>query len=240
MTTPIDLLGTRFDRLLVVERYGRTPAGQLRWRCECDCGAIVTAAGADLRNHRTKSCGCLRAEHAKQRATTHGEAARGRKSPEYQAWANMIARCEDTGREDHCDYGGRGISICYEWRYGDDHGRSAFACFLADMGRKPPKTSLDRRDNMGNYEPSNCHWATDTFQANNKRTNRAVLYRGEITTFAEAWRKAGKVISYGQAHLRLKRGWTIEAALEMPAIPVLRGKRSRGDLLWPKRHPSDL
>lgn len=91
----------------------------------------------------------------------HGHKSGGRSSPEYQAWASMRCRCVNQ-RDPHWPrYGGRGVSVCDSW--------ASFEAFLADMGPRPSSThSLDRVDNNGNYEPSNCRWATKAEQSRNR------------------------------------------------------------------------
>lgn len=84
------------------------------------------------------------------------------KTPTYQSWNSMIRRCTDVKRTNYRHYGGRGIKVCQRWL-------DSFENFLADMGVRPPDTSLDRRENDGNYEPGNCKWSTRKEQSNNRR-----------------------------------------------------------------------
>ena len=155
-----DLTGLKFHRLTVIEYAGATrPPKRALWKCKCDCGSICEVIATHLRNGNTKSCGCLRNEVAGGRTRTHGLS----KTREYETWCHMIQRCEDPRQPGYKHWGGRGITICDRWR-------NDFEAFLADMGHRPSaKHSLDRINNDGNYEPSNCRWATRHEQARNQR-----------------------------------------------------------------------
>lgn len=96
----------------------------------------------------------------------------------YRIWRNMTARCRRPNHPDYPDYGGRGIVVCERWK--------AFANFLADMGECPPAMQIDRRDNNGNYEPSNCRWATGIQNCRNTRRNHLVTHNGKTQCIA-AW-----------------------------------------------------
>lgn len=122
--------------------------------------------GGNLKSGNSSSCGCLRSEVTTTDSTTHGHAANSRRSPEYQSWAAMRARVSATSGTRFKNYGLRGITCCGRW--------ASFENFLADMGPRPPDTSLDRIDNDGNYEPSNCRWATASQQVSNRRRTRHV------------------------------------------------------------------
>lgn len=150
-----DLTGQVFSRLTVLEFAGLRHR-QSRWLCACSCGKEKTVFGGNLKSGATRSCGCLIAETVGNRSRKHGLS----KTPEYKVWRAMFQRCEDRSSKSYRRYGGRGISICGRWR--------TFENFLADMGKRPSKThSIDRVNNDGNYEPSNCRWATRKQQYEN-------------------------------------------------------------------------
>jgi len=152
------LTGQRFGRLVVLREDG-SQNNHSMWQCVCDCGSVKRIAGIHLRSGRIKACGCLQKERASIANTTHGYS----KTACYDVWQGMISRCYDTSKSNFKDYGGRGISVCSEWRV-------SFEQFWSDMGPSYQKgLMLDRRDNNGNYCPDNCRWATRKVQNRNRR-----------------------------------------------------------------------
>ena len=146
----IDLAGERFGHLLVIERSFAKK--RVSWLCRCDCGKTSVIGACPLRDGRTKSCGCCQGNFI------HGRSY----SPEFRSWWAMRQRCENSNLPRYYDWGGRGITVCDRWQ--------KFENFFADMGEKPtPRHSIDRINNHGNYEPSNCRWATPKQQQRNSR-----------------------------------------------------------------------
>lgn len=193
-----DLTGQRFARLVVTGRAANDSDGAV-WRCACDCGRELLVRGGNLRSGNTRSCGCL---YEQTRGT--GNRSHGRTNTSaYWRWRAMIQRCTNPRNRGWADYGGRGIRVCERWR--------TFAEFYADMGDPPPGASIDRIDVDGNYEPSNCRWATANEQARNKRNTPALTFGGETLSLIEWSERLG--IDFHTLHSRLKRGWSTERAL---------------------------
>ena len=186
----LDLAGRRFGRLLVLSYVGRGDRRIHYWECKCDCGDLTIANSKCLLGGNTISCGCYRIEQQLKKTQIHGHATRSR-TPEYMAWQNMIGRCEYQNYIGYSQYGGRGITVCPRWRHGED-GRSGFGCFLLDMGSRPSdRHSLDRMDVNGNYEPTNCRWATQAEQDSNRRNNVWIVVSGERMLLSHAMVRFG-------------------------------------------------
>ncbi len=127
--------------------------------CLCHCGNLKIVRGDHLRSGRIKSCGCFR-----NFGEAHGHSGNGRgrlPSPTYYSWRRMIDRCTSQRNENWKYYGAQGVQIHENWM--------KFSNFLADMGERPPSTTLGRIGDSGNYEPGNCRWMTQKDQVLNRK-----------------------------------------------------------------------
>ena len=197
----VDLTGQRFGRLTAVGVAGKRGTHTI-WRCECDCGESTKVQVDKLRSGHTRSCGCIHREQLVQRNTVHD----GAGTRLYWAWAHIKDRCNNEACKDYSLYGGRGIQVCDEWT----NDFMAFRDWALANGYSED-LSIDRINVNGNYEPSNCRWATAVQQANNKRSNHRVQFNGETHTLTEWERITG--IQQSTIRQRLKAGWSVERAL---------------------------
>ncbi len=187
-----DITGQRFENLIAVKKVGKKKNGNSVWLFVCDCGGSVETESYSVKTGKVRSCKTCGAIRSRTASITHGMT----NSSEYRIWTGMKTRCFNQNSRAFKDYGGRGVTMCESWA-------CSFDAFLADMGPRPSDMhSIDRVDVNGNYDPSNCRWATKEDQANNKRTNRIVESSAGKKTVAEAAREAG--LTYGCLHHRLK------------------------------------
>lgn len=176
-------VGDRFGRLTVIELAGVATncSGESTrlWRCRCDCGGEKVIREPNFKYGHTRSCGCLYKETraTAERFSTHGKS----HDKLYAIWGGMISRCENkTDREKFANYGGRGISVCTEWR----NCYEAFEKWALENGYKKG-LSIDRIDVNGDYSPSNCRWANSKMQANNRRNNIRITIDNQTKTLTE-------------------------------------------------------
>ncbi len=224
-TSPIQI-GHQQGRLTVIAQVPREKGKPLVWKCLCQCGVEKEILDCSLRRTgNTNSCGCLHREFHSKRVRTHGHAgcstgpSKRLPTKVYRTWRGMITRCTNDKYPCWKNYGGKGITVCERWL--------TFENFLADMGEPPTAAhSLDRINNDGNYEPSNCRWATPKQQARNTSRNRFITFNGQSKTMAEWAEECG--IGYMALRARIDYyQWPLERALTQPqAAPRRRRKRA--------------
>ena len=200
----IDLTGRRYGRLEVIKKY-KSLNSSTRWLCKCDCGNYTVVHANSLKSGNTKSCGCIKIETQKMKAT-HGMT----HTPLYGVWNSMKQRCNNPNSTSFKSYGARGISVCEEW---ENDFYNFYEWAISNGYAKG--LSIDRIDVNGNYEPGNCRWADNITQANNKRNNVCYELNGETKTINQWCREYN--ISYSVVHQRIKKfGYTLKEALETP------------------------
>ena len=200
------MIGRRFERLTVIKRADDyvSPSGGVhrKYVCVCDCGKRSEILKEYLTSGRQKSCGCLKKENGRP---THREI----HTRLYRIWGNMCNRCSNPNHPAWDRYGGRGITVCEEWKSFERFRDWAKASGYADS------LTLDRKNNHDGYNPLNCRWVDECVQANNKRNNHLVEYNGETKTLAE-WAKIINIPYKALHHRIVDLGWTVERAFTQP------------------------
>jgi hypothetical protein len=199
------IIGNRYDMLALVSRFGTNKNGDSLWMCKCDCGQERVCAGNKLRSGRVKNCGCVwKAQLEKWKPLTHLIDTRI-----YRIWNGIISRCTNQDDPNWHRYGGRGITVCDEWR--------VFENFYNDMkDGYSDDLSIDRKENNKGYYKENCKWATRVEQARNRRSSRFFEHDGMRLTIAEWCERLG--ISSGLVRNRLRKGWDEKTALLTPKM----------------------
>lgn len=200
MPFKLDLTGKHFGDWLVLSISHKNKRGVVFWLCEDVVTGVKRPVQANgLTSGRSKSSG-----HRHRKAiTTHGMTG----TPIFKSWESMKQRCFNPNAPDYPGYGGRGIKVHEPWI-------SSFETFYADMGERPQDKTLDRIDVDGNYEPSNCRWATRSEQQRNRRDTKLITYNDESLTVAEWSERTG--IHKNVLIWRRTKGWPSERILTTP------------------------
>lgn len=171
----------------------------IHYRCRCKrCGTEVSIPSYRLKLGMSKSCGCTKIKHG------HTSFPGGTK--EYKVWTEMKRRCGDPRHRGYERYGGRGIKVCARWLH-------SFESFFADMGPCPPGYQIDRIDPNGNYEPTNCRWASLHTQNRNRRDNVYIEYGGENLILKDWADRYG--ISPSFISNRIKKGYSMREIITL-------------------------
>lgn len=196
------VIGLKYNMLTILEEVPPTSKYKRRFKCLCDCGNETIIQLGNLKNGHTKSCGCQTKKMVSIANTIHGMT----NTSEYKSYQKMIERCYYEKDISFPNYGGRGITVCEKWL-------ESFDNFFKDMGYKPSNFhSIERKDPNGNYEPSNCVWATKKEQNNNRTDNTRYQYDGLDMTQSQ-WAEYLK-IPYGKIIDHLKRGVSFAEIVE--------------------------
>lgn len=202
----IDLSGQKFGRLMAIRRIGTKRRSAL-WLCECSCGNTHETISSSLRSGSTQSCGCLALEVSSRVHTTHGlvKSDNPLERKAYNTLVGAIKRCHSPSHAAYGRYGGRGVTVCDEWR-------KDVTKFITDVGLPPTmKHTIDRINNDLGYFKGNCRWVTSDVQTRNKSDNIRFTVGGVTKVLSEWCREYGH--PYSTVYNRLKRGMAIEQAL---------------------------
>lgn len=191
-----DLTGRKFGRLTAL-KFDHRNKKHTYWVCGCECGKQSSVTQNSLCGGKTRSCGCLVGDTQRASHTTYGYTVGHKLSPEYMAWCAMKSRCynKNDGRYEY--YGARGIAVCEEWR-------KNYVQFLSDMGPRPTKFSIERKNNDGSYAAWNCVWASAKDQVRNRSNTVFVTFNGQQMTLQEACDLVN--LPYHTAYKRMWKG----------------------------------
>ncbi|WP_371763367.1 hypothetical protein [Massilia sp.] len=192
----------QYTRITVLSQYRETGVKDKMASCICHCGKHFAASYSKVKLGQTRSCGCQGPAATIRRLTTHGL----RNTREYKSWCAMKARCCNSDDAAFPDYGGRGITVCARWIESAEN-------FVADMGPCPDGFTIERNDVNGNYEPSNCRWASKKEQTRNKRNSIMVEYLGETKNLADVAELSG--VPYERLRYRIERGMSADEAARL-------------------------
>ena len=202
-----DLTNEVFNNLKVIKYIGKNNKGKSLWECRCLlCGNITNAITSELKRGHKKSCGCLRLIEVKKSISTHNHSY----TRLYTIWTDMKQRCFNQNSKPFKNYGGRGITICDEWK----NNFQAFYNWSVTHGYADDLT-IDRKDNDGDYCPENCRWITFVEQQNNRSNNTYLTWNNETNTISD-WSRILDIPCYVISSRLHKLKWSVEKTLSTP------------------------
>lgn len=219
----LDLVGNKYGRLEVLKLAEKRLSGKRYryfWLCKCECGEQKTVRTDGLTSGNVQSCGCLKKEQDRRNLTAnHSHKLSGTKL--WHTYYSMLDRCYDKNNERYEIYGGRGIRVCDDWK----NSFTSFSEWALQNGYQD-KLTIDRINNNGDYEPSNCRWSTQKEQARNRSSNLMIKLNGELMTLIELSEKME--IPYKTAisryrHLCVKRRDLDKQANSVVNIQIAKG-----------------
>lgn len=193
-----DLTGCRFGRQVAIKFVGKNKYSNMLWLCKCDCGNEHVVPSGKLVSGKSRSCGCLAKEAAKERATIHGLLSGGKKPRTFIIWNGMKARCFNPKSTSYKSYGARGITVCEDWLTFENFHNWAINHGYSD------DCEIDRIDSNGNYEPSNCQWIPIHDNRVKQRKVRYISVDGQTKSISDWIRFLG--ISKTKTYKILKTG----------------------------------
>lgn len=206
-----NLVGRKFNGIEVIGyshkvQYGVAKRYTHYWVCRCHCGKEFVCQSNIIQMEKQQSCGCKTKEIVGKKNSTHGMS----NTKLYKTWRSMNNRCLPNG-----SYYALGRRVCPEWSFQDEHGFENFRDWSLANGYAE-NLSIDRIDNDGNYEPSNCRWADRYTQMNNTSLNVRYTYKGESKTLSQLAREYG--VSRDRVKHRLQYGWDLDKAIKTPPM----------------------
>lgn len=196
-----DLKGKRFGHLTALYLTVDELYKKKKWLCRCDCGREIEITGSNLISGHSTQCKQCQLKTLQRGNVTHNQS----HTKLYNVWNGMIQRCTNTNHKSFSDYGGRGITICEEWRSFDNFQKWAWEHGYGEG------VEIDRIDNNGNYRPENCRWITRIKNARNKSNNKIIVYNGESKTLSEWATYFG--VNYKNLSRNLNKGYTLDEAI---------------------------
>ena len=222
MSKRMNITGQKFGRLTAIKFIEMRKNYHQYWLFKCDCGKEKVIKMDCVLCKHTKSCGCLNLELVSRRSFKHGMS----KNRFYKIWVGMKQRCSNKNSAYYKDYGGRGIIVCKEWMIFKNFYNDMYKDYLKHIkifGEK--ETSIDRKENNGNYCKKNCRWANPEIQSSNMRSNHLITYNKQTMTISQWSKKLN--MNRGTLFSRiLTLKWSIEKAF-LTQVRLRRKRRKK-------------